>query len=176
MCNASAFAVKYSEVTRSILLKPARRKSFVHDSASDAYIVQGSADWPNNRGRSYSHQSANARSRTKSRDSCICNYCKKPGYIKVDCRALKARNEKAQRVYHKGGQQEVNYISATEVLTENPNILSIENPVKSEVLLTTEESSTCLLDSGASYHVTPHSSQFQQYSARHSESVQVWIS
>ena len=55
----------------------------------------------------------------------------------------------------------------------DPNILSIENPVKSEVLLTTEESSTWLLDSGASYHVTPHRSQFRQYSDRHSDSVRV---
>ena len=91
--------------------------------------------------------------------------------MKVDCPALKTRNEKAHRTDQKGGWQEaVNYIGASaEVLTDEP----IENPVKSEVLLTTEESSTCLLDSGASYHVTPHSSQFQQYSARHSESVQV---
>ena len=43
------------------------------------------------------------------------------------------------------------------------NILSIENPVESEVLLTTEESSTWLLDSGVSYHVTPHRYQFRQY-------------
>ena len=51
----------------------------------------------------------------------------------------------------------VNYIdSSIEVLTDDPNILSIENRVKSEVLLTTEELSTWLLDSGASYHVTPH--------------------
>ena len=33
-------------------------------------------------------------------------------------------------------------------MTRNPNILSIENPVESEVLLTIEESSTWLLDSG----------------------------
>ena len=38
-------------------------------------------------------------------------------------------------------------------MTTDPNILSIENPVESEVLLTTEESSTWLLDSGVSYHV-----------------------
>ena len=68
--------------------------------------------------------------------------------------------------------QEVNYVgSPTEVLTDNPNILSIENLVELEVLLTTEESSTWLLDSGASYHVTPHRSQFRKYSARHSDSV-----
>ena len=58
-------------------------------------------------------------------------------------------------------------------MTDDPNILSIENLVESEVLLTTEESSTWLLDSGASYHMTPHRSQFWQYLARHSDSVRV---
>ena len=52
------------------------------------------------------------------------------------------------------------------------------NPVESEVLLTTQESTPWLLDSGTSYqgtsyHVTPHRSQFQQYSDRHSDSVRV---
>ena len=37
----------------------------------------------------------------------------------------------------------------------------------------TEESSTCLLDLGASYHVTLHRSQFRKYLARHSDSGQV---
>ena len=58
-------------------------------------------------------------------------------------------------------------------MTTDPNILSNENLVESEVLLMTEESSTWLLDSGASYHVTPHRSQFWQYSARHSDLVRV---
>ena len=63
-----------------------------------------------------------------------------------------------------GGQDEVNYVgSSAEILTTDPNILSIENQVTSEVLLTTEKSSTWLLDSGTSYHVTPHRSQFRQY-------------
>ena len=36
LCNASTTAVKYSEVTSSILTKVAKRKSLVHDLASDA--------------------------------------------------------------------------------------------------------------------------------------------
>ena len=49
----------------------------------------------------------------------------------------------------------------------------IDSSVESKVLLTTEESSTWLLDSGASYHMTPHRSQFRKYSDRHSDSVRV---
>ena len=94
MC--SFVVVKYSEVITTILVEAARRKSFVHDSANDAYIVQGSADRPNNRGRSSPQPPTNQGSRSKSQDIRICNYCKKPGHIKADCRTLKAKNDKAQ--------------------------------------------------------------------------------
>ena len=115
----------------------------------------------------------NQQCRSKSRDNRTCNYCKKPKDIKADCRAFKARNKKAQRGDNKGCRKEVNYIDEAKVLTDNPNRLSIENLVEPEVLFTTEESSTWLLDSGAFYHVTPHRSQFRQYSNRHSDLVRV---
>ena len=41
---------------------------------------------------------------------------------------------------------------------DNLDILFIENSVESKVLLTTKESATKLLNSDASYHVTPHQS------------------
>ena len=87
----------------------------------------------------------------------------------------KAKNDKAQRADQKSGRhEEVNYVgSLAEILTSDLSILSIENPDESKVLLTTKESSTWLLDSGTSYHVTPHQSQFWQYSAQHTESVRV---
>ena len=123
--------------------------SFTKDSTDEAYVVQGSVDRPNNHGRSSSRPRTNQRSRSKSRDNQICNYYKKPGHIKADCCALKANNDKAQRVDNKGGrQEEVNYIClSAEVLTENFNILSIENLIESEALLMTEELNTWLLGS-----------------------------
>ena len=48
LSNASTTAVKYSEVTSTILTEAARRKSFAKDSADEAYVVQGSADRPTN--------------------------------------------------------------------------------------------------------------------------------
>ena len=85
-----------------------------------------------------------------------------------------SKNDKVQRADQRSNRhEEVNYVgSSAEILTTHPNILSIENTVESEVLLTTEESSTWLPDLGASYHVTPHRS-FRHYSDRHSDSVRV---
>ena len=44
VCNASTTAVKYPEVTSTILNEAARRKSFAKNSADEAYVVQGSTD------------------------------------------------------------------------------------------------------------------------------------
>jgi hypothetical protein len=44
ICNVSAMAVKYSETTSSILSEDARRKTFVQNSACEAYTVQSTGD------------------------------------------------------------------------------------------------------------------------------------
>ena len=139
VCNASTTAIKYSEVTSAILSEAARRKSFTKDSAEEAYAVQGSTNRSNNRGRCSSRTPTNQRSRSKSQETRICNYCKKPGHIKADCRLLRSKTDKAQRAYQSSNRhEEVNYVgSSAEILTTDPNILSIENTVESEVLLTT---------------------------------------
>ena len=128
VCNASTTVVKYSGVSSAILTEATRRKSFAKDLADEAYVVQGLTDRSNNRGRSSSRQLIKKR----SRDNQICNYCKKPGHIKADCRALKAKTDKAQRADQKSGRhEEVNYVSSSaEILSSDPNILSIENPVE----------------------------------------------
>ena len=151
MCNASTTAINYSEVTSAILIEATRRKSFTKDSAEEAYVVQGSTDQSNNRGGCSSRPPNNQQSWSKSRDNRICNYCKRPGHIKADCRALKSKADKAQRADQRSNRhEEVNYVgSSAEILTTDLNILSIENSDESEVLLTTEESRTWLLDSGA---------------------------
>ena len=44
VCNASTTAVKYSEVTSTILTEAAWRKSFAKDSVDEAYVVRGSTN------------------------------------------------------------------------------------------------------------------------------------
>ena len=73
VCNASTIAIKYSKVMSAILTEAARRKSFTKDSAEEAYVVQSSIDRSNNRGRSSSRPPRNQRSRSKSRETRICN-------------------------------------------------------------------------------------------------------
>jgi hypothetical protein len=168
VCNASAAAVKYSETTSSILSEDARRKTFVQNTASEAYTVQSTGDRQQHLGRSFSRGANASRNRSKSRGSVTCNYCKKPGHVKNECRSLKAKNGKPM---HKGSRaEEVNFSSSSSTASrsivgvtpeDDPNILNVESTTEAEVLLTTEDATSGLLDSGASYHVTPFRTQFR---------------
>jgi hypothetical protein len=74
------------------------------------------------------------------------NYCKKPGHIKAEYRALKAKNEKFQQ---KGNHmEEVNFCGSSYTdpqrtigvtSEDDPNILTVESMTEAKVLLTTEE-------------------------------------
>jgi hypothetical protein len=111
VCNPSTSAVKYSETMSSILSEDARRKTFVQNSASEAYTVQSTGDRQQHHGGSSSHGSNAMRNRSKSRGSRTCNYCKKPGHIKTECRALKAKNGKFAQ---KGNRtEEVNFCGSS---------------------------------------------------------------
>ena len=68
ICDASATAIKYFEVTSSILFKGTQRKTFIHELASDAFMMQSLGDRPNNWGRSFSKVLINSRSLCKFRD------------------------------------------------------------------------------------------------------------
>ena len=83
MCNTLATVVKYFEITSSTLSKDTRRKTFVHKSVSDAFVIQSLVDQPNSQGRSSSQMPHNARGRSQSKDTQTCNYCMKLGYIKT---------------------------------------------------------------------------------------------
>jgi hypothetical protein len=167
VCNASATAVKYSETTSSILFEDAQRKTFVQNLASEAYTVQSTGDRQQHRGRSSSCGPNATRNQSKSRGSMKCNYCKKLGHIKADCRALKAKNGKFMQ---KGSRtEEVNFCGSSssttlrhtngDTMEDDPNILTGESTTEAKVLLTKEDATSWLLDSGASYHVTPFRSQ-----------------
>jgi hypothetical protein len=149
--------MKYFEITSSILSEDARRKTFLKNSPSEAYIVQSTGDRPQHRGRSSLHRANTTRNRSKSRDLRTCNYCKKPRHIKANCRAHKAKNDKFQR---KGNREEVNYCghllrihdAQTELFQRMIQTSSPWRPWPNQKF--------CLLDSGASYHIIPFRLQF----------------
>jgi hypothetical protein len=56
---------------------------------------------------------------------------------------------------------------------DDSNILNVESATEAEVLLTMEDATSWLLDSGASYHVTPFRMQFRTYTTRSLDPVRV---
>jgi Trp operon repressor len=94
ICNATSTAMTYASATGAILSEDARRKLFEQNTSRDAYTVQNIGD-QHNRSQSFSRGPNTSWNGSKSHDKRICNYCKKPGHIKADCRALKVKIEKA---------------------------------------------------------------------------------
>jgi hypothetical protein len=100
--------------------------------------------------------------------------------MKTECRALKVKNGKFT---HKGSRnEEVNFCGSFSTASrsttggtpeDDPNILNVESTTEAKVLLTTEDATSWLLDSGASYHVTPFRAQFRSYTARSLDPVRV---
>ena len=121
VCNAYGMAINYYDAKSSILIEDTWRRSFVHDTVKDAFVVQSLVVRPNIPGRSSSRPLTNSQSRSKSKNRWTYNYYKKL-----------AKNDKAQRADQNGGRQEEdNYVnSLAKVLTNNPNILFIENLVE----------------------------------------------
>jgi hypothetical protein len=89
------------------------------------------------------------KNRSKSRKSVTCNYCKKPGHVKIKCRALKAKNDKFT---HKGSRsEEVNFcgsssrtLRSTVGVTpeDDPNILNVESMTDAEIVLRAEDATS----------------------------------
>jgi hypothetical protein len=60
-----------------------------------------------------------------------------------------------------------------DTLEDDPNILNVESTTEAEVLLTTEDATSWLLDSGASYHVTSFRTQFRTYTTQSLDPVHI---
>ena len=98
---------------------------------------------------------SSSQSQSKFHDTRMCKYCKKPRPIKVNFLGSASQTE--------------------QVTTNDMHILTVESSIEAEVLLTTEEFTNWLLNSGASYHGTSFRSLFQSYIARDFELVRATL-
>ena len=132
VCNASTTAIKYSEITSAIPTEAAWRKSFGEDSADEAYVVQGSADRPNNRGRSSSRPMTISEAGVSPGTTESAIIARNPDTSKPISAHSKPKMIKLNEQIRKSGwHEEVNYVgSSAEIQSMDPKILSIENPVE----------------------------------------------
>ena len=166
----------YNDICGALLGEEIRRKSMVASQNGDAYNVYDVGSRKNqHRGRSQTRNSSgNDRGRSKSRKKNIeCHYCHKKGHLKKDCYALK--NKEKDNAKFKGdghGRQSSGPSSSLEIEEVNAtcdetDILVLDDiSTHVGVNMVFSPSHTWLLDSGASFHVTPHREWFTCYEAK----------
>lgn len=135
--------LKFDDVVGVILSEEMRRKSEDETPTGNAFIVDDRDDRGRSRERGRNtndHDRSQARSKSRSRET-GCWFCGKPGHIKKNCWTYK-------KVLEKEKEEEANVDCQ-----DDTGIL----------ILTTEETAdhVWVLDSGASFHVTPHKEYFE---------------
>ena len=168
----------YTDISGALLSEEIRRKSMVSSQVGDAYNVRDSGYGKNQqRGRSQTRNNhgSHGKSRSKSRKRLVeCHYCHKKGHIKKDCYALKNKEKEKGKTYGDGHVKQLPG-SSSSVRIEEINATCDDDV---DILVLDDETSyaeaniahalvhTWLLDSGASFHVTPHREWFTRYEAK----------
>ncbi len=146
-------------VTDSVLNEEARRKERGSSSYSEANVFE-SRGRTDNRGSDQRGQDK-PRGRSKSRSRISCYYCGKPGHKKDVCRILK-RDQRAGTVRPDAidPRKEAEERTAAVVMKSGSELYFIG---EDNYHNSTYDSSSWIIDSGASYHVTPHEGFFSTY-------------
>jgi len=97
------------------------------------------------KGKSPGYRSKSRKDRSKSRSGIVCWKCEKKGHLKKDCKSRKGKEGDAQ-------QETNNEANVMGDMLQDALILSLENIIDAWVV-----------DSGASFHVTPDKKHFHDY-------------
>ncbi|WVZ13786.1 hypothetical protein V8G54_011352 [Vigna mungo] len=150
--------ISLDNITDSLLNEESRRKEMGSSSYSEANVVE-------NRGRS-EHRSKGkrekSRGRFKSRSKGLtCFYCGKDGHHKPKCRFLK-RDQKNGTVHPDvvDPKKKLEEKTTTAVVSDDANVF-LTNEVN--YLNIAFDDCTWIVDTGASFHVTPHEGFFSSY-------------
>lgn len=144
-------------VTDSLLNEESRRRERGFNNQFEANVVD-------NRGRSKNRERGGrgrSQARSKSRTRLSCYYCGKPGHKRPECRFLK-RDQQAGTVHldlinPKKNKEDG---TTTAVASNDENIFFIGDENYLNVAF---DDCTWIVDTGASFHVTPHEGLFSSY-------------
>ena len=144
-------------VTDSLLNEESRRRERGLNDKFEANVVENRGRSKNrgNGGRGKSHD------KSKSRTKLSCFYCGKPGHIKTECRFLK-RDQQAGTVHPDQitPKKKKEDATTTAVATTDENIFLVGDE---NYLNIASHDCIWIIDSGASFHVTPHEEFFSSY-------------
>ena len=168
--SAPATGLTSASVEGSLLTEEVNRKNLDSGKGSSALVVRGRSnarDSSDDRGKSHN------KSREPKKKNIKCFYCKKKGHMKKDCHKWKI---------DKGKDKEEKKSSTSSVKIEEVNTAEVDDGdifLTSELehasLTTSDETvmSDWIIDSGASFHVTPHRGWFTSYDASRKGSVRL---
>ena len=160
--SAPSGKLKMSTVKESMLNEEARRKErglIGSSSKSEALVTEsrGRSQSRNFHRRDNSESRSKSRSKSRTRKEVICYHCGKAGHIKRNCRFLK-RDQSRERDEDKEKKNDKDTTAVASV--NNVYIVCDDNSINLAC-----QDSTWIIDSGASYHVTPRRDFFSSYSA-----------
>ena len=156
--------LEYIDIFGALLSEEIRRKYMVTSQFGETYNVRDSNYGKNQqRGRSQTRNSRGSdKSISKSRKRLVeCHYCHKKGHMKKDCYALKnkEREKEKGKTYDDGDVMQVTS-SSSSMKVEEINGTCDDDATYVEVNMAHSLAHTWLLESGASFHVTPHRGWF----------------
>lgn len=143
-------------ITDCLLNEESRRRERGVNNQFEANVFE-------NRGRSKNREKGGrdkSRGRSKSRTKLSCQYCGKPGHRKFECRILK-RDQQAGTVHpDQIDPKKKDDGTTTAVATNNENMFLVE---EENYLNIASDDCIWIIDSGASFHITPHEELFSSY-------------
>ncbi|MCO5562911.1 hypothetical protein L7F22_016547 [Adiantum nelumboides] len=183
----------FGDVTSALLTEEIRRQSLDSGGHGNVYMAGGSShDRQRGRDRSYDRSQSRGRSNDKGNGrskSCGCNmrnvecyHCHKKRHVKKDCYAFQREKGKALVVTKAKPPppkssvkiEELNVLESPSTLVPDvhlqlSDVLIFATNMPYDALLALDDcyAQTWIIDSGASFHVTPHREWFAIYSPMH---------
>ena len=96
------------------------------------------------------------RSKSRFKRPGVCHYCKKPGHWKNECRLLQSKKEKEQK--NKGTISD-----SASVAVSSADHSSVADDAVFTAACSISQPDTWIVDSGASFHMTPHKEWFTSF-------------
>jgi len=151
-----------ANVESSLLTEEVNRKNLDNTRGSTALVVRGRS---NDKKKGENRGKSRSKSRGRSVKDVECYHCGKKGHYKRDCRTYKQEKGKGKAKEDTKSTVKIEEINA---VSEDEGDILLNSDLESAQMVTTDDIvlHDWILDSGASFHVTPHREWFTNYDAK----------
>ncbi|KAG8368575.1 hypothetical protein BUALT_Bualt15G0059800 [Buddleja alternifolia] len=144
------------QVVKDCLLnEESRRKEQAFSTEQNALMTENSDRRGRNKSRGPQHQRDKSRGKSKFKGDFKCHYCGGPNHYERDCRKKK-RDQKNENNENKKDDKDT-----TAVATDGDVVIICDDACVSSSCQETD----WIIDSGVSYHITPHRDMFTSYTS-----------